>query len=138
MPSYSLNLSDPQTVLRILVTLVEQAGGCLEFHSQDYDQMDRSKLLTIDYDRTKGVNTLRVLGNSSAAVSVTPESHQWSLPLTSAPTERARTEATQKARRTHIPSDEELAQMEEENQQRQSLAKLDEEGKAPLRIRTRQ
>jgi len=136
MPSYNLNLSDPQTVLRILVALVEQSGGFLEFHAQDYDQMDRSKLLTIDYDRAKGVNTLRVLGNSSAAVSVVPESHQWSLPLTSAPTERKRTEASEKAARTHIPSDEELAEMEEKTNQRQALARLEEEGKAPLRIRT--
>ena len=136
MPSYNLNLADPQTVLRILVTIVEQNGGYLEFHSEDYDKMDRSKLLTIDYDRTKGINTLRVLGNSSAAVSVAPEAHQWTQPPQSAPLERARSEAAQQSRRSSVRTDEELAIMEDELQKRQELAQMEKEGKAPLRIRT--
>jgi hypothetical protein len=134
MPSYNLNLADPQTVLRILVTIVEGNGGSMEFHSEDYDKMDRSKLLTIDYDRAKGVNTLRVLGNSSAAVSVVPEAHSWTQPPQTAPLERARSEAAQQSRRTHVPTDEELANLEEEAAKRQNLARMEAEGKAPLRI----
>jgi hypothetical protein len=136
MPSYSLNLADHATLLRILVVLAEQAGGVLEFHSEDYDALDRSKLLTVDYDRKKGVNTLRVLGNASAAVSVAPEAHAWTQPPQSAPLERARTEATQRARRSHVPSDDELAALEEKMQREQELARLEAEGKAPLRIKT--
>jgi hypothetical protein len=136
MPSYNLNLADPQTVLRILVTIVEQSGGILEFHSEDYDKMDRSKLLAVDYDRTKCINTLRVLSNSSAVVPVVPEAHGWTQPPQTAPLERARNEATQQAKRQTVRTDEELADMEDEMQKRQALADLEKEGKAPLRIRT--
>jgi hypothetical protein len=138
MPAYNINLADPQTVLRILVTIVEQNGGFLEFHSEDYDRMDRSKLLTIDYAREKGVNTLRVLGNSSAAVSVAPEAHQWSQPPQAAPLERARSEAAQRSQRSHVPSDQDLARMEEERERDQELARMEREGKAPLRINIKQ
>jgi len=137
MPSYSLDLRDPQTVLRILVCLVESSKAKeLQFWAEDYDTMSKAKLLVIDYRRAKGIISLRVTEDNGAAIPVAPEAHQWSQPPQSAPLERERTEATKVARRTHLPTDEELATMEEEAQKKQALARLEAEGKVPLRIRT--
>jgi len=138
MTAHQIDLQDPKSLARVLLAIVIANKNELRIKACDYDSIDASRLLVVDFDREAGDLVMRATSSYGRAMAVTPENFQWSLPLTSAPTERARTEATQKARRTHIPSDEELAQMEEENQQRQSLAKLDEEGKAPLRIRTRQ
>jgi hypothetical protein len=138
MPSYDLNLKDPQTILRILVCLVAQSKGEVQFYAQDYDGLDKARVLIVDYNRKKGVISLRVTADNGAAVAVQPEAHSWTQPITSAPLERARTEAAQTAQRTHVPSDEELANMEEEAKRKQELARLEREGKAPLRIRTTQ
>jgi len=139
MPSYDLNLKDPQTILRILVCLVESTKDKeVQFFAQDYDGLQKPRVLIVDYNRKKGVISLRVTADNGAAVAVQPENFGWTQPPQSAPLERARTEATATARRTHLPSDEELAKMEDEANKRQSLARLEEEGKAPLRIRTTQ
>jgi hypothetical protein len=137
MPSYDLNLKDPQTILRILVCLIEASKNKeVEFWAQDYDGMDKARVLVIDYNRKKGVISLRVTADNGAAVAVQPEAHSWTQPPQTAPLERARTEATASAKRTHVPTDEELADLEEKSRQNQNLARLEEEGKAPLRIRT--
>lgn len=137
MPSYDLNLKDPQTILRILVCLVESTPKKeVEFWAQDYDGLQKPRVLIVDYNRKKGVISLRVTADNGAAVAVQPENFGWVQPPQTAPLERARTEATATARRTHIPTDEELAKMEEEANQKQSLARLEAEGKSPLRIRT--
>ena len=136
MPSYQINLADPQTVLRLLVCIVEQAKGKeVQVWAQDFDGMDKPKLLLVDYNRKKAVISLRATADFGSAVPVQPEAHQWARPPIDAPLERARTDATQKARQRAIPTDEELADMEEAAAARQSLAKLEEEGKAPLKIR---
>jgi hypothetical protein len=134
MPSYNLNLADPQTVLRILVTLVEQNGDELHFKAEDYDGLDKGKVLSHSYDKKGGMITLRVSSDNGGAVVVQPEAHQWTQPAQSAPLERARTEATKIAQRRAVPSDEELADMEEAAQRSQNLAAMEAEGKAPLRI----
>lgn len=139
MPSYDLNLKDPQTILRILVCLVESTKTKeAEFFAQDYDGLQKPRVLIVDYNRKKGVISLRVTADNGAAVAVQPENFGWVQPPQTAPLERARTEAAQTARRTHIPTDEELAAMEEEANKKQALARLEAEGKAPLRIRTAQ
>jgi hypothetical protein len=136
MPSYDLNWKDPQTALRILICLVEQNKGQIELWAEDYDSLDKAKVLTYSYNRQKGKITLNVSSDNGGAVVVQPEAHAWTQPAESAPLERARAEATRQARRVAVPSDAELADMEEELKKRQNLAKLEEEGKAPLRIRT--
>jgi hypothetical protein len=136
MPSYSINLADLATCHRILICLVEQSKGEVQFWAQDYDGLDKGKVLSHSYDRKKGIISLRVSSDNGGAVVVQPESHAWTMPPQTAPLERARSEAARQATRTHVPTDEELAIMEEENQRRQELARLEKEGKAPLRIRT--
>jgi hypothetical protein len=138
MPSYNLDLRDPQTALRILVCLIEQAKGELQLWAQDYDSLDKGKLLTVDYNRKKGIISLRVTSDNGGAVTVQPEAHAWTQPPQVAPLERARSEAAQKSQRTHVPSDEELAAMEENQKRIQELANLEREGKAPLRINIKQ
>lgn len=137
MPSYALDLRDPQTVLRILVCLVEAAKGKeLQFWAEDYDSMANGKLLTVDYNRKRGVISLRVTSDNGGAVQVSPEATNWTKLPQEAPLERARSEALRKAQRVAVPSDEELADLEKEMRNRQELARLESEGKVPLRIRT--
>jgi hypothetical protein len=136
MSSYNLDLRDPQTALRILVVLAEKSGGELCVSAEDYDGLDKAKLLIVDYDRKRGLISLRVTADNGCAVPVQPEAHNWTQPPQSAPLERARTEATRAARQRAVPSDEELADMEEKMRARQELARMEEEGKVPLRIRT--
>jgi hypothetical protein len=134
MPSYNLDLRDPQTILRILVCLVDQSKGELQFWAQDYDGIDKGKLLTVDYNRKRGIISLRVTSDNGGAVTVSPEAHAWTQPPQVAPLERARSEAARQATRTHVPADEELAEMEENQKRVAELAKMEREGKAPLRI----
>jgi hypothetical protein len=118
----------------MLAVLAENSLGELSISAQDYDGFDTAKLLTIDYNREKGLISIRVSKDNGWAVSVHPESRSWTKPSQDAPLERARTEATRVAQRRAIPSDEELADMEDEAHKRQILSKLEAEGKTPLRI----
>jgi hypothetical protein len=136
MASYNLDLRDPQTVLRILTVLVEQHDGELTFPAEDYDSLEKPKLLVVNYSRKKGIVFLRTTADFGSAVPVHPEAANWTNPPQTAPLERARSEAAQQARRVAVPSDEELADLEEKMQARQNLAAMEAEGKAPLRIRT--
>lgn len=137
MPSYNLDLRDPQSVLRILVCLVEAAKGKeLQIWAQDYDGLNTGKLLTVDYQRKRGIISLRVTSDNGAAIPVAPEAHQWTRPPEAAPTERHRVAAAEAAKRSRVPTDEDMALAEEEAQRRQELSRAVDEGKTPLRIRT--
>lgn len=137
MPSYNLNLKDPQTVLRILVCLVESAKAKeLQFWAQDYDGQTTGKLLLVDYQRKKGIISLRVTSDNGAAIPVAPEAHSWTMPPEAAPMERHRVAAAEAAKRSRVPTDEEMADAEDQAMRNQELAKAVAEGKTPLRIRT--
>jgi len=137
MPSYSLDLRDPQVALRILVCLVEQSKRKeLQFPAEDYDSLTHGKLLLVDYSRKKGVISLRVTSDNGAAIPVAPEAHQWVKPPEAGPLERARLVAEQEAERSGVKSDEELAALEEEMERRQAVARLAKEGKSPMRLKT--
>jgi hypothetical protein len=136
MPSYNLDLRDPQAVLRILVCLVEAAKGKeLQFWAEDYDGQNTGKLLVVDYQKKKGIISLRVTSDNGAAVPVAPESHAWARPPEAAPLERHRVAAAQAAERHAVPTDEEMADLEEAAERNRNLAKAVEEGKTPLQIR---
>jgi hypothetical protein len=136
MPSYSLDLRDPQTVLRIMVCLVEAAKGKeLQFWAEDFDGQTTGKLLVVDYQRKKGIISLRVTSDNGAAVPVAPEAHQWVRPPEAAPLERHRVAAAETAKRSHVPTDEDMADLEDAARKRQELAKAVDEGKTPLQIR---
>jgi hypothetical protein len=132
-------MRDAQTVLRILVCLVEQSKRKeIHFAAEDYDSMKANKLLVLDYQRAKGIISLRVTEDNGAAVSVVPESHQWTLPFEQTRREKARSEATKEVSRRAVPTDEELADMEMAAARRQNLASMEDEGKSPLRINIKQ
>lgn len=138
MPAHNLNLADPQAVLRILLTLVEHSEqGEVRFNASDYDELDKEKLLVVDFDRKKGQIVIRATTSNGAVVKVTPEAQQWTLPISAAPLERARLRAERDAELRTVPSDEILADMEEDLARRQTLAREVEEGKSPTRIRIR-
>lgn len=137
MPAHAIDLQDPKSIARLLLTIVMANGREYRIKACDYDSIDAGRLLVVDFDRETGELVLRATSGFGRALVVQPESFQWSLPLSESPLERTRTEASQKARRAAIPSDEELADMEEKAQQRQNLAKMEEEGKVPMRINIR-
>ncbi len=136
MPAHQIDLQDPKSLGRLLLAIVIANKKELRIKACDYDSIDAGRLLVIDFDREAGDVVIRATSSFGRAMTVTPENYQWTLPLTTAPLERARTEATASAKRTHVPTDEELADLEEKSRKNQNLARLEEEGKAPLRIRT--
>jgi hypothetical protein len=136
MPSYNIDLRDPQTLLRIIATLVEQNNGVMVFSAEDYDGIEKGKVLTIDYDRKKGQLSLRCTADFGSAVAVAPEAHAWTKPAEAAPLERHRVAAARDAERRAVPTDEDMADLEEAARRRQELARAVEEGKTPLKIRT--
>lgn len=136
MPAHQIDLQDPKSLGRLLLAITIASKNELRLKACDYDSIDAGRLLVVDFDREAGDIVIRATSSYGRAMAVTPENFQWTLPLTAAPLERARTEATQRAARTHVPTDEELADLETKSRQDQSLAKLEEEGKAPLKIRT--
>lgn len=138
MPAHQIDLQDPKSLGRLLLAIVIANKGELRIKACDYDSIDAGRLLVIDFDRKAGDLVILATSSYGRAMTVTPESYQWTLPLTTAPLERARTEATAAARRTHVPTDEEIVALEEKNAKDQALARLEAEGKAPLRIRTTQ
>jgi hypothetical protein len=138
MPSYNLDLRDPQTILRILVTLVEQNRGEMSFRAEDYDSLDKGKLLMVDYNRKRGVISLRATADFGSAVPVAPEAHAWTKPAEAAPLERHRVAAAKDAERHSVPTDEDMARLEEDAERIANLARDVKDGKSPLRIRTMQ
>jgi hypothetical protein len=136
MPAHAINLKDPQSALRVLLALVVQAGGELRCKAVVYDQLDKGRLLTIDFDRRKSQIVIRATSDLASAVPVAPEAHQWVMPPSAAPLERARVVAEHEAEIRNIPSDEQLAEMEERIAANQKLARDVKEGKNPLRLKT--
>jgi len=136
MPAHAIDLKDPQSALRVLLALVVQAGGELRCKAVVYDQLDKGRLLTIDFDRRKSQIVIRATSDLASAVPVAPEAHQWVMPATAAPLERARVAATHEAEQRSVPSDEELAELEQEMLRKQKLARDVAEGKNPLRLKT--
>ena len=136
MPAHSCDLRDPKNVLRVLLALVIENGGELRLKAATYDTQDRQKLLTVDFDRRKSQIVIRATSDFGSVVQVPPESYQWSAPPAQAPLERARTIAEAEATRRAIPSDEDLADLEERAQKNRNVAAEAAEGRTPVRIRT--
>ena len=136
MPAYTIDLGNPQDVLRILLTLVSRDGE-LRFKMADYDELERGKLLIIDRDKKKGEIVIRATTDYGSVVKVSPEAHQWTLPMTEAPVERARLRAEEAAKRRSLMSDEQLAEAEDKMIRDQQIATDVEAGKSPTRLRIR-
>jgi hypothetical protein len=137
LPAHSADLSDPKAVIRVLLALVTEAGGELRLKCSTYDSQDKKKMLTVDFDPQNGQLVLRATSFLGNPLLVNPEAHAWSQPVTAAPLERVRVEATAKAERRAVPDDEALAELEESANRNAEVAKAVEEGTTPLRLRTR-
>lgn len=142
MPSHNLNLADEKTghatALRVILALAEEAGGEIRFKARTYDAMDRNKLLVLDVDHEKGEIVIQSTTDFGSVVRVVPEATQWSLPANLAPTERTRLAAEAAAERRNLPSDEELADLEERLNRTAKVAREVADGKSPMRIRVQQ
>lgn len=136
MPAHAINLKDPQSALRVLLALVIQAGGELRVKALTYDQLDKGRILTIDFDRKRSQIVLRATSDLASAVPVQPEAHQWVMPANEAPLERARIRVEHEAEERSIRTDEQLAELEEELARKQQLAEDVKKGKSPLRLKT--
>src|SRR5262249_23573692 len=115
---------------------VLENDGELRLKASTYDTQERQKLLTVDFDKRKSEIILRATSDFGNVVKVPPESYAWTQPAQTAPLERARVAAETEAMRRAIPSDEDLADLEEAAQRNRDVARQVEEGRTPLRIRT--
>ncbi len=129
-------MTDPQAVLRLILALVIKNGGELRVKAPLYDSLDRARRLVVDFDAKKGDIVLRATSDFGRAIIVTPENIAWVKPPEAAPLERARVTAEHEAEKRHVPSDEELADMEERQAALQKLSRDAKEGKTPLRLKT--
>lgn len=136
MPSHSLELGDAKTLARLLLALALENDGEVRLRAATYDSIDRGRILLVDYDKRKGQIVLKASSDFARAVAVQPESYAWVQPQTEAPLERARVRAAAEAARRHLPSDEELAEMEDRMHREGEVAKAVAEGKTPIRLRT--
>lgn len=137
MPGHNADLNDPKNVLRILLALVVKNGGELRVKASTYDSLDKGRLLMVDYDEKKGDILLRATSSYGRALVVPPENAGWVAPPETAPRERARVVAEHEVESRSVKSDEELADLEDEQKRKQQLAKDVREGKNPLRLSVR-
>lgn len=139
MPAHNLSLQDPQTVLRILLVLIEaNEKHELRFKCADYDRMERGKLLVVDFDKEHSEVVIRATSDYGAVVQVTPEAHQWTQPAELAPRERARAIVEERTEHRSRMNDEQLAELEERLGRERQVSEDIQEGKIPLRINVRQ
>jgi hypothetical protein len=136
MPAHNADLNDPKSILRILLALVIKNGGELRVKASLCDSQDRGKLLVVDFDPKKNDIVLRATSDYGRVVLVSPENIAWTLPREAAPQERARMLAEKEVQRRAMPTDEDMAAMEEKLTRQQEAARAMEEGKSPLKIRT--
>ena len=136
MPAHQLNLQDPKTLARLLLAMAVENGGEVRLRGATYDSIDSGRILLIDYDKKRAQVVVKASTNFARAITVQPESYQWTMPQAESPREQAAVKAVAQAQRVHVPSDEELADMEEQAAKRAALAKDIDEGKIPIRLRT--
>lgn len=137
MPAHTIQLDEPMAVLRILLSLIKEAGGELRFMALTYDSLEHGHLIAMDYDRDTAEVVLRASSSLGTMVKVTPESHQWSKPVEVAPLERARAAAAMEAEQRSMMTDEQLAEAEEMLARKQQVAQDIKDGKSPVRITVR-
>ena len=78
MPSFNLDVSDKETIARLLVALVHAHGGELRIKAHDYDYLDRAVFLVSDFDKEKLEIVLRCTTESGRIYIVKPEAAAWS------------------------------------------------------------
>ena len=130
MPSHNFSLDDPKNTLRVLLALTIKNGGELRIKGSFFDSLDRGRLLLIDFDAKRNEIILRATSDFGRAVAVHPESYSWVKPASEAPTERARLQAEAEVERRSIPSDEQLAELEERLARKQTLVQHSKDGTA--------
>ena len=136
MPAHNIDIQDPKSVMRLLLAVVLSGGGELKLPAHVYDSIDRGRLLVVDFDKATSEITLSATSDWGRVLVVQPESFAWTQPADAAPRERQRTAAEKEVQQRTVHTDEELADMEDEQIRKQNLAKAVAEGKNPLRIRT--
>jgi hypothetical protein len=136
VPAHNADLNDPKNILRILLAVVLRNGGELRVKASLMDSLDRGRLLTVDFDRKKAEIVLRATSDFGRVVVVQPESFAWTQPASEAPQERTRVQAEREAARRSIPTDEDLADMEERAGKAQTVAREVADGKSPMKLRT--
>jgi hypothetical protein len=136
MPSHNFDLNDSKNILRLLLALTIQNEGELRIKGVTFDSIDRGRLLLIDYDPKKADIVIRATSDLGRVAVVPPENAGWAKPAETAPLERSRADAAVAASRRKVPTDEDMARLEEDAMRVQELARADAEGKTPLRIRT--
>ena len=140
MPSHNFKITSDdglhphEDVLRLLLALTIKNGGELRIKGTLFDTLDRGRLLLIDFDRKKNEIVLRSTSDFGRVAVVRAEGQVWSAPPESAPMERARIAAAHAAEERSLPTDEQLAEMEEKLAVQKRVADDVAAGLAPMRI----
>jgi hypothetical protein len=127
MAAYDLNPNDPKAVARLLVALAIEQGGELRLKGVAYDSLEKGYALLLEYDRATSEIVVRV--TSGKIMLVPPENQAWLRPKEEVPIEREKSQAQQEVIRRSFRSDEELAELEEALNRKQTLAREVGEGK---------
>jgi hypothetical protein len=103
---------DPQEPLdaflcRILLALAKQCGGELRIREENID-VDTRQLLVQDFDPKTNEIVLQVKSKYAQPIWVQPRQSAWTIPFE----ERARELGLERAHRSAIPTDEDLAEKE--------------------------
>ena len=136
MPSFNLDVSDKETIARLLVALVHAHGGELRLKAHDYDYLERAVFLVSDFDKEKLEIVLRCTTESGRIYIVKPEASAWSRPPEESPRIQAGIQAQRAVRQRTARSDEENAILEERLTQEATLAREASEGSLHPRFRT--
>jgi len=122
-------LNDPKTIARLLVSAALEHGGELRIKATTYDTIDKGRAMVVDFDRAASEIVIRVTSDLGKVVIVPAENSQWLKQPEERPQQRAETQATQDVVRRTFRSDEELAELEEQLDRKQTLAREVAEGK---------
>jgi hypothetical protein len=127
MPGYNIDPRDPMAVARVLIALTKEKGGEIRLRACDYDTIEQGYALLFEYDRATSEIVLRV---SNGKIAIIPAENQaWLRPKEEVPIEREKSQAQQEVIRRSFRSDEELAELEEALNRKQTLAREVNEGK---------
>ena len=136
MPSFNLDVSDKETIARLLVALVHAHGGELRLKAHTYDSLERAVFLVSDFDKERLEIVLRCTTESGRIYIVKPEAAAWSKQPEENPRIAQGIAAQRAVRQRTARSDEENAILEDRLTREATLAREASEGSLHPRFRT--
>lgn len=109
MPAHERRPDQPLDayLCRVLLAMAKQAGGEIRLKESEVD-IDTRQLLVRDFDPATGELVFRVGSRYAEPIWIEPVQSAWTIPFE----DRARQLGIDRPARTHVPTDEELAEKE--------------------------